>query len=540
MTDFNSKHTTSRIGLGWWNIYFIAKIALYTQGTIDFHPLENFALLLFIALPIATQKINILRHICAFVVAAWLIHYDSYLPPLDRLVTQADQLMQFETSYLIELLGRVLSIQMLISVFVLCASYFVFSKFLRVSVFVFLAMLYISVAENSQPPATALASPVPQNNSEQSTRITSHDVEISDARLNELTEGFFAEQTTRKVIFNPSSATDTPFDLLFLSTCSLAWDDIAIAGLQDHPLLKEFDIIFDNFSTATSYSGPAVIRLLRANCGQQEHDDLFSSSPSKQCYLFDNLRNLGFKENLLMNHNGVFDNFLGLIKNNGGLTADLMPQTDLTPYQRSFDGSSVFRDKQVLNQWWEHRLNSQEDKVVALYNTISLHDGNRIIKANSSTSLISYKQRLKNLLDDLYVFFKTLEKSGRNIVVALVPEHGAGMRGDKMQISGMREIPAQTIVHAPVGIKVFGKGIQREGEAIHITEPSSYLAISQLIANILEQDIYQRVSFTPATLTNNLPKTQTVAQNAGSTIIEVEDKYYISLDSASWIEYPNK
>ncbi len=540
MMALNSKQSpASRIGLGWWNIYFIVKIILFTQGTIGFHPLENFALLLFIALPISGQMINIVRHILAFIVAAWLFHYDSYLPPLDRLAGQANQLMQFESSYLIELLGRVVSIQMLISIFVLCATYFIFSKFLRVSVFVFLAMLYISVAENSQPTAAALANPAPQNKSQPSQKIPPSVAEMSDARLNNVTKDFFATEATRRVMFDTSAASDARFDLLLLSTCSLAWDDIAIAGLQDHPLFKEFDIIFDKFSAATSYSGPALIRLLRANCGQQEHNDLFSPSPSKQCYLFDNLRNLGFKENLLMNHNGVFDNFLDLIKNNGELKADLMSQTGLTPYQRAFDGSSVFRDKQVLDQWWEQRLNSEEDKVIALYNTISLHDGNRIVNANSTTSLVSYKLRLKNLLDDLYLFFKTLEKSERNIVVALVPEHGAGMRGDKMQISGMREIPTQAIVHTPVGIKVFGKGIQRQGQAMHVTEPSSYLATSQLIANILEQNVYQSLSFEPAALISNLPETQTLAQNAGSTIIEVDGKYYVSLDGTSWIEYPN-
>ncbi len=536
----NSKEpSSSTIGLGWWNIYFIAKIVLYIQGIINFHPLENFALLLFIALPISSQKINIARHIVAVTIAAWLMHYDSYLPPLDRLFAQAEQLMQFEISYLMELLGRVISIQVLISVFVLCVSYFIFNQFLRVSVFVVLAMLYISIPESSQPSATVLAKPVPQNNTqprEEHLEVT----QLNDEILHQVSENFFAKEALKQVAFDANAANDTPFDLLLLSACSLAWDDIEISGLMDHPLFQEFDIMFDNFSAATSYSGPAVIRLLRASCGQQEHRQLFSPPSSEQCYLFDNLRNLGFKENLLMNHNGVFDNFLDLIKNHGGLKADLMPQVGLTPYQRSFDGSSIFRDKQVLNKWWKQRQSNTDDKVVALYNTISLHDGNRLINADSTASLVSYKQRLKNLLDDLYIFFQTLEKSERNIVVALIPEHGAGMRGDRMQISGMREIPAPTIVHTPVGIKIFGKNIQRQGKAAHITEPSSYLAISQLIANILEQNIYQSDSFDVATLINNLPETQAVAQNSGSTVIEVEGKYYISLDGVSWIEYPNK
>lgn len=307
--------------------------------------------------------------------------------------------------------------------------------------------------------------------------------------------------------------------------------------MADHPLFKEFDVMFDNFSAATSYSGPAVVRLLRASCGQQEHSKLFEPAP-KQCYLFDNLKDLGFKENLLMNHNGVFDSFLELIKKDGDLKTNLMSQEGFKPYQKSFDGSSIFRDKQVLDDWWQQRIKSDDEKVVALYNTISLHDGNRIINANSTTSMVSYKKRLKNLLDDLYSFFQELKASKRNIVVALVPEHGAGMRGDRMQISGMREIPAPTIVHTPVGIKVFGEGIQRQGDTKHVKAPSSYLALSQLVSNILEQNIYEKKSFSPDELAGNLPETQVVAQNSGSTVIEVNGKYYVSLDGSSWIEYP--
>ena len=538
MTSHSKQPAQFTIGLGWWNIYFIAKVALFLQGIIDFHPLENFALLLFILLPVPVRALNVLRHVIAVIIAAWLLHYDSFLPPLERLWAQAGQLMQFEFSYLVELMGRFISVQALLGLFTLCAAYFILSKFLRVSVFVVIAMIYVSIPKTPQSSVTAETTQPTQPATTEVAETTQPQVtEINDESLNSMTADFFAKEASRRVSFSPNSAQDAPFDLLFLSICSVAWDDIEIAGMADHPLFKEFDVMFDNFSAATSYSGPAVVRLLRASCGQQEHSKLFEPAP-KQCYLFDNLKDLGFKENLLMNHNGVFDSFLELIKKDGDLKTNLMSQEGFKPYQKSFDGSSIFRDKQVLDDWWQQRIKSDDEKVVALYNTISLHDGNRIINANSTTSMVSYKKRLKNLLDDLYSFFQELKASKRNIVVALVPEHGAGMRGDRMQISGMREIPAPTIVHTPVGIKVFGEGIQRQGDTKHVKAPSSYLALSQLVSNILEQNIYEKKSFSPDELAGNLPETQVVAQNSGSTVIEVNGKYYVSLDGSSWIEYP--
>ncbi|WP_104037975.1 cellulose biosynthesis protein BcsG [Vibrio jasicida] len=540
MTSHSKQPAQFTIGLGWWNIYFIAKVALFLQGTIDFHPLENFALLLFILLPVPIKTLNVLRHVIAVIIAAWLLHYDSFLPPLERLWAQAGQLMQFEFSYLVELMGRFISVQALLGLLALCAAYFILSKFLRVSVFVVIAMIYVSIPKTPQTSVTVeTTQPAPPATTEVAETTQPQVTEINDESLNSMTADFFAKEASRRVSFSPDSAQDAPFDLLFLSICSVAWDDIEIAGMADHPLFKEFDVMFDNFSAATSYSGPAVVRLLRASCGQQEHSKLFEPAP-KQCYLFDNLKDLGFKENLLMNHNGVFDSFLELIKKDGDLKTNLISQEGFKPYQKSFDGSSIFRDKQVLDDWWQQRIKSDDEKVVALYNTISLHDGNRIINANSTTSMVSYKKRLKNLLDDLYSFFQELKASKRNIVVALVPEHGAGMRGDRMQISGMREIPAPTIVHTPVGIKVFGEGIQRQGNTKHVKAPSSYLALSQLVSNILEQNIYDKESFNPSELAGNLPETRVVAQNSGSTVIEVNGKYYVSLDGTSWIEYPTK
>ncbi|CAE6922076.1 Cellulose biosynthesis protein BcsG [Vibrio sp. B1ASS3] len=538
MTSHSKQPAQFTIGLGWWNIYFIAKVALFLQGIIDFHPLENFALLLFILLPVPVRALNVLRHVISVIIAAWLLHYDSFLPPLERLWAQAGQLMQFEFSYLVELMGRFISVQALLGLFALCAAYFILSKFLRVSVFVVIAMIYVSIPKTPQGSVTVeTTQPAPPATTEVAKTTQPQVTEINEESLNSMTADFFAKEASRRVSFSPDSAQDAPFDLLFLSICSVAWDDIEIAGMADHPLFKEFDVMFDNFSAATSYSGPAVVRLLRASCGQQEHSKLFEPAP-KQCYLFDNLKDLGFNENLLMNHNGVFDSFLELIKKDGDLKTNLMSQEGFKPYQKSFDGSSIFRDKQVLDDWWQQRIKSDDEKVVALYNTISLHDGNRIINANSTTSMVSYKKRLKNLLDDLYSFFQELKASKRNIVVALVPEHGAGMRGDRMQISGMREIPAPTIVHTPVGIKVFGEGIQRQGDTKHVKAPSSYLALSQLVSNILEQNIYEKKSFSPDELAGNLPETQVVAQNSGSTVIEVNGKYYVSLDGSSWIEYP--
>lgn len=530
-------------GLGWWNIYFIIKMALYSKDIIDFHPLENFAFVIFLLFPIRNQVLKVTRQLIAFPIAFWLAHFDSFLPPLSRLWAQMGQLLSFKFDYLLELAGRFVSYDMLLLLVVLIFSYYFLNRYFRVSVFVIAAMIYISLPEPAPTPAVTTPVVSVQNSPTQQTATTpaapASNQPITDQLLNQVRDDFFADQATKTASF-PTTEPSAPFDVLFLSICSVAWDDIEMAGLEDHPLLKQFDIMFDSFSAATSYSGPAVVRLLRAGCGQEPHEELFEPTDNAQCYLFDNLAKLGFKQDFIMNHDGQFDDFTGLLKKDGHLKAELQPHDNLPPYQVVFDGSEIYRDADVLNQWWQQRLQSDDEHVVTLFNTISLHDGNRLITKSGETGIASYRHRLKNLFDDLNNFIESLKQSKRNIVVVLVPEHGAGMRGDKMQIQGMRELPAPSIVHTPVGLKVIGGDISRDGEQVHVKQPSSYLALSTLIGRILDQDLYSKPTFSAKDLSNNLPETPLVAQNSGSTVMDYQGKSYISLDGKTWTEYPTK
>ncbi|HRL99841.1 MAG TPA: cellulose biosynthesis protein BcsG, partial [Acidovorax sp.] len=103
---------------------------------------------------------------------------------------------------------------------------------------------------------------------------------------------------------------------------------------------------------------------------------------------------------------------------------------------QNFDGSPIYNDHALLSQWWKKRSAQGGGAPVALYyNTISLHDGNRVPGMNSRSSLDTYKPRLAQLMADFDKFITELESAGRPVVVVLVPEHGASLRGDKIQIS---------------------------------------------------------------------------------------------------------
>lgn len=532
---------SAHISLGWWTLYFALKLALYASDTLSFSPLYNFSLLCFVVIPLHSRWLNITRHIIAIGLALLLLHHDSYLPPLERLFSQWDLVSQFDTVYLLSLAKDFISLDFLLLGFVLIVGYLYLSQILRLSAFVVIGMVIASIPSSFWQMSLTTSQAVEttannaSNNTPTTTAPTQVAVDTSSEGLTTYVGQFFRDQASKtSSLSNIDALTTQPnFDILFLSVCSLAWDDLEYSGNIDHPIFKEFDILFKHFNSATSYSGPAVLRILRANCGQQSHADLFNDNLTAQCSLFDQLARLGYEKEVFMNHDGKFDGFNKHIANNIGNFSPAVDIETMTPSQYAFDGTRIYSDGQILSQW--EQINHTKP-TVSLYNTISIHDGNRVV-GQSGSRLVTYKRQQKILLDELYAFFQALKTSKRNVVVVLLPEHGAAVRGDRMQISGMREIPTKAITNVPVGIKFFGDVAIQNRSQIDVEQSVSFLALSDLLANILTSNMYEGNATSLTSLTQGLPTTPVISQNSGTTMLEVNDTQFYSFDDQSWTEY---
>ncbi|MCU9653399.1 cellulose biosynthesis protein BcsG, partial [Escherichia coli] len=82
------------------------------------------------------------------------------------------------------------------------------------------------------------------------------------------------------------------------------------------------------------------------------------------------------------------------------------------------------------------------------YNTLPLHDRNHYPGVSKTAD---YKPRAQKFFDELYAFFTELEKSGRKVMVVVVPEHGRSLKGARMQVPGLCAIPSPRITDVPVG-----------------------------------------------------------------------------------------
>ncbi|WP_210768861.1 cellulose biosynthesis protein BcsG [Zestomonas carbonaria] len=524
-----------------WNFYFITKFVLLWYGQLDFHALENLAFAAFLLMPLPPLWLHRLRHVVAIPLGIALYYYDSWLPPFSRLLDQSSLVSQFSAHYLLELVGRFINPTWVAVGLILLVGYLFLSQWLRITSFTVAALVAVLVIGDQQlfsrPQAVAPeAAAVVRQETPGATP-----VEISDAFLNDRLEDFYGGQRRQVTVFPQSLGADVPpVDVLLLNICSMAWDDLEEVGLTQHPLWGRMDVLFDNFNSAATYSGPAVLRVLRASCGQSSNADLYNSV-AKECLLFENLKRLGFEEALLLNHTGQFDNLLGLLRD-AGVQAPNSLSRSLRPTLTGFDGSPIYRDLEVLDHWWKQRLADASPREALFYNSITLHDGNRLVdKATGKTVSADYRTSLEQLLDDLERFIDLLQASGRPVLLVIVSEHGAALRGDRMQVRGMREIPSPSVTRIPAGVKLINAKARLPETPLRIDAPSSYQALSELIARLVDGKAYASADFDLAAAFRDLPKLDmVVAENEGSVMMQVQGEHYLRMEDRSWIKYPQR
>jgi len=322
--------------------------------------------------------------------------------------------------------------------------------------------------------------------------------------------------------------------VIVLQICSLSWADLQYAKQSQHPTIRQADFVFENFNSATSYSGPAAIRLLRGKCGQTTHDALYSAA-NNSCMLFEQLRNVGFEVEMGLNHDGRFQDFSKLVKTNlGGKATELVAHDDVPAGVQAFDGSRVGRDGDYLRAWWNKRIQQSGPAVAYYYNSITLHDGNRLPNSNLN-SLNSYPLRLERMLNDIQSVLGEIRRSDRKALVVVVPEHGAGLTGEFGQLVGLRELPTPAITKVPVfGYWIAPGYTPASTGPVSVKQSVSYTALSELLARWLAQPAEQQQKPAWPVLLSDLPDTRFVSQQGNITVMESQGSYWIKAPGAAW------
>ncbi len=523
-------------GLGVWNVYFIIAFALAAFGYIELNLLGNALLMAWLLLPVGPKWLRILRGTLGVAAAAVLLYSESWLPGVDSILANKGGIAGFSLLYMAEFALDFINVKMVGWGLLVFLGYFLVRRYVRVTFFTIVYFLGAvtmpwvqSILPERAPVVTADAGG--QTNEAAAPAKTGK----ADAKaVGEWYDAFLAYEHDRRARFpNGLSEKDTPFDILLLSICSVSNDDLAVSQLDQHPLFKEFNIRFDSFNAATAYSGPALLRLLNGACGQPSHSELYGER-RPECEIMTRLGTLGYSQRLLMDHSGEYDNFLQSMRDKAGVTATLDNAKYPTRYM-GFDDEEIADSLAVLRHWQRTQVKSKAGRTATLINFIALHDGNRLPGRGRAEP---FKPRAQEMFDNIRTFLRELERSGRKTMVVIVPEHGAAVRGDKIQVPRLRDIPTMRISRVPVMVKFVGlKGMPNE--PIHVTGNTSYLALTSLIGKTLETDYFSKDGGTVPLeqFVHDLPQTNPVSENGTVQTLEYQGREYFRQNGGEWKPY---
>lgn len=518
--------------MGAWSLYFLAKLGLYYAHRIDLQWLANLALAVALALPLRRAGARRLRTALAIPAAVALMYQELHLPAWTKLIDDAAALANFRAGYLLELARRAGLVQIFAALALLVVLYALLRHRLRFATLVFVGLAMAIVL----PPPTPAPALVPYRSYVRAGEPQEPQEALSPFALDAVLQTFYGSEHGKTVNF--SRVGSARFDLVLLSVCSLSYDDLAYTHMREDPFLSRFDIVFRQFNTAATYSGPALLRLLHGTCGQTPQGELYNGSAADACYLFHSLAAVGYQPALLLNHDGQFDHFAQQLREQGGMGIDPEDNHSSPVFMTAFDGTALRADFDVLSRWWM-RHEKDEGHNALLYNTISLHDGNRVGGQVARSSIESYTPRLQRLFSDLGRFIDLVQASGRPTVIVLIPEHGAALRADAMQIAGLRELPTRAITNVPVAVKLIGFPMLRgtASEPLVIQRPSSYLALTALIAGLTQLGPGAATPAALQALLGALPATQWVAENEGTLLLDRAGRSYLRSPSGEWTDF---
>lgn len=527
--------------------YFLFKFGLYFMNLSGFDFALNLVLFLLCLFSIRVKTLNKIYKTILIIFGLVLIYHDSYLPMLSPQVVYDEK----GIAGVFELLSTFVSDYFdfsYLGIFVLLfIAVFFINDFLKVTTivvicFITVACLNISALSVAKESKSQSVENVVADSADIPPQIGTADSQGVENYLQT-----FLELERQRIVTMPSTLPEnfTPFDIVIVNICSMATDDIEASNLLKHPLFRTFDFSFDTFNSVSSYSTPSSLRLLRSNCGQMTEAQMYKERRS-ECELITSVEQLGYQSEVYFDHNGKYGDYLKTLHDLGGLNENIHDLSKLAVKYNAFDGSAIRSDSDLFKAYVNNIARNGNVNNITFMNLLSLHDGNRLAGEKKSQS---YAPRLKLLLDNLEDFIKDIRDSNRNTLFIMVPEHGAAIRGDKMQIAKLREIPTDKITRIPVGVSFLGAqrnavggGTAKAHKTQRIKGFYSYLAISEIVKRSIEDNVFAKNEEDSKTdkiadVFYDLPQTAFIAESTNAYYMNFQHQDFYKLKGEHWEKY---
>ena len=509
-----------------WNAIYLFKIAIYALGFIDFDTPLNLLVFLLLCLQIRQKQVNLIYRIFISVIALMLFYHDSYLPSVEQMLAQKDNLTNFSLTYIIEFIEGFVNVKMVIALIVLAIFIKYINRYLRMMTVALLCIISTFFVNFDNVKKVLVNDDVIAVNtnsfSENKETLIAQRGGFTKTNLDRYLNEFYETEQKRKLQYSLHLKEDfMPFNVVIINVEGMSNTDLTAFNASNHGVLKRFDLYLSDFNSVTTDKKYGLLRSIFSACGQRLNQDL-EKLDAEKCSMYSQLMKIGYTYHSLfdtLKDNEYFNKYLNTIAK---LPVHPIPyQFASNPLVKSLDNIDIFKSYTTYITTLPGNMH------MSLLNTnlISGIHGNRDYEAK----LKGFLWALDNFIDNLYAF-------KQNTLLVVMPTRGTTLVGDHTQARGIKDIPSKALTNSTVMFKLIKDNHATQN--INFTKPTSYMTVAHVIKRMIEQNAFnpnQELSFEP--ILEDLTLTPTVSENEKATFIKFREKQFYKTDIDSWKEY---
>ncbi len=496
-----------------WNAFYVFKLGLCFLGFIGFsYPLNILAFLL-CGVHFSNSLIERSRAGGSFIISLMLLYHDSYLPGVEQLLAQKENISQFSLSYVLEFIADFVNVRMLLAIPLCYLLLYFISKALRGCTLVFIGMIALFAIEGSNVQQLASA-PEDMISSERFLKDRSLDEEgmltqrgsFTRSNLSAYAKQFYENESQRRVSF--SNAQINPFSMVFISADGMSNNDLQVLNMRSHAVLQRFDMRLNNFN-AVSISEPELsARLFSSLCGQRHSESFINDEVlNKQCSLPLALAKIGLASTILI---------------------DDQNKSEAIKKQAASFGID---ERAVLSINSDSSNRTMFDRALELLRS---HDPQALFMRFSASANENKAVTLADFLASLNIFLDRLEQANICSLIVLMP--GIGNSTSALSLPKYQAIPSDKRSLGTVYFRL--SSLPHAHEVYEVSQNVSYLALSEVISRIYSVDPYAEGALISAkALTDELPRTAVVCEDQGTRFMLFRNRGFAVAagDQDAWV-----
>ncbi len=526
-TELNAlKPKVSFRGSLFFSSLYIFKVGLYLTGFIDFSLLLNLLGFTAICLYFGNKYFNKFYRTIVVIATFALFYHDSYLPSVEQMIAQRNNLTDFSLGYIVEFIEGFVNLKMIFAFILAIAVLYFAARFVRV-----ITITYILIFATLVIPTEFLKNIIDNddritvNDSFIATKTNKDLVEqrgnFTKSNLQRYLETFYEKEADRKIDYPAHLRKNfKPFNIVVLQVSGMSNKDLYVHNAKEHAVLKRFDIYLSDFNSVTTDKKEATLRLFDSICGQKSREELLKDN--RGCSLFRALERLGYQGQFLFDRKD--DNFK---------FAKFLQERTEFPTQKIENKAkpnqllTTLNHIDVMSEYIEAQRQEHNNQMFSFL---------RMSLADNVKGETEYDMVLKDFLLNLDKFVDYLSGLPNDTLFVLLPSDGSALQGDRTQLKGVKDIPSHTLTNVTAMVKFISH--KQRASAINVTSPTSYMSVAHLIKRAIDGNIfYEDNVMSNLALTEDLSQTSPVDENENTVFLQFKDKFFYKTASDDWTQY---